>query len=266
MPLRKQEVRKKRDMSEVLDLVGETKDTRVVGLHSGLTGRAVFHDGEGEILLPKSSGHLEVQIWGGSQDKHAIVDLSNLKRFNQLRIFSKRGGSVSIGPMTTIEQWYFLADSEDIKIGSDCMISFGGSFRTTDAHGIYDIQSGDRLNKEAGISIGDHVWVGQGCTIAKGVTIGMSSVIGAFSFASNSILERNSIFAGTPVRKLKSGITWDRRQCDNIFDEHSNVDPFFAQNINKFIGKREETEATEPHRTEVAATGAVGPEGQARQR
>ncbi len=220
----------------MLDIIGKSTETSVIGNHEGLNGKIIFHDKSGTVKLPSVNGNLHIEVWKeGSVSGN--IDISGLRRFGNIRIFSKNGGSVKIAPMTTIEQCYFLADGENITLGEDCMVSFGISFRTTDAHGIYDIQSGDRINHNAAISIESHVWIGQGCTIAKGTTVEMSSVIGAFSFTSNGLYERNAVYAGTPARKIKDNITWDRQQCENIFDEGASVDSYFQNNLDMLIGK-----------------------------
>ena len=53
------------------------------------------------------------------------------------------------------------------------------------------------------IIIEDHVWIGGGCTILPGVTIGRGSVIGAGSVVTKSIPPM-SLAVGNPCRVIRS--------------------------------------------------------------
>lgn len=215
----------------MLEIVDNGYGNQISGNHSGLNGKITIASSNVHLQLPPAPGAVNAEIFGDS----ATVDLSGLRRFGSVRVTSKNGGSISIGSMSTIEGAFFLADGADISLGSDCMISFGVSFRTNDAHGIYDLKTGDRINPPASIRLGDHVWVGQGCTVSKGSYIGNSSIIGAFSFLSNSTYDKNSIYAGTPARKVREGVVWDRRQSANIFEEEADIDPYFKEHMKSLI-------------------------------
>lgn len=52
------------------------------------------------------------------------------------------------------------------------------------------------------IIIGEDVWIGANCTIAKGSIIKNGAIIGANSFV-NKVCEENFIYAGIPVKKIK---------------------------------------------------------------
>lgn len=53
------------------------------------------------------------------------------------------------------------------------------------------------------VEIGDNVWIGGGCILLAGVTIGENSVIGAGSVVTRSI-PANCVAAGNPCRVLRS--------------------------------------------------------------
>ena len=122
-----------------------------------------------------------------------------------------------------------VSESKNIYVGNDCLFSYGISVRTSDAHLIYDLQSRKRLNHSESIVIGDHVWIGQNVTILKGTYIGSGCVIGASSMISKKKLTSNSIWAGNPVKQIRSNIYWNR-QCTNQFTK----DDSLLYEINRF--------------------------------
>ena len=71
------------------------------------------------------------------------------------------------------------------------------------------------LNPSKPVYIGDHVWLGKGCAILKGVHIGSDSVIGMKSLVTKSI-ESNSIAAGMPAKVIKRRITWDKKYIEEV--------------------------------------------------
>jgi acetyltransferase-like isoleucine patch superfamily enzyme len=121
--------------------------------------------------------------------------------------------TVSIGPKSTIESAYFLAsEGQDITIGEDCMISFGVSFRTTDAHSLIDKATGERVNHARSIILGDHIWIAADVIVGKGVSIANDVMVGARSFVNKSVAEESCVVVGTPARIMRRGTTWSRKK------------------------------------------------------
>ncbi|MCO7596018.1 MULTISPECIES: acyltransferase [Pseudomonas] len=150
------------------------------------------------------------------------------RRLGDLRVLIKNGAKVVIGEDTSIEGAYILADNgREVRIGRDCMISFNVQLRTTDAHGIYSVETGERLNSPGDILIEDHVWVGQAALISKGTQIGRNSIVGASSFLQNKEYPASCIVAGTPGKLIRTGVVWDRRQAEKVTFEGESMDPNF---------------------------------------
>ena len=103
---------------------------------------------------------------------------------------------------------FLIYEHQNIIIGNGCIVSYGVTFRNSDGHLIYDIDTCKRINKSKSIIIGDHVWIGQNCLILKGTLVGSGSIIGANSVVSGKKIQSNSIWAGNPVREVKRGIYW----------------------------------------------------------
>jgi acetyltransferase-like isoleucine patch superfamily enzyme len=193
-------------------------------------------------------GNVEVTIVGDNSK----VTIGKMRRVGKVRITCKEGGSVLLGPHSTAEDLYILAVGANVTIGEDCMISFNVSIRTTDAHGIYNLKSGELINKNEDIWIADHVWIGQGVIVAKGTSIGMHSVIGTNSYLHGATIAKNSLVAGTPARVLREGIIWDRRMTENIYKNGAVTDSLFSKYITagQAAGKASEVGAIPDKRQE----------------
>lgn len=130
------------------------------------------------------------------------------------KIFEKGEGSnrVVIGRKTTIGGISIIcSEGTDVTIGSDCMISFDVEMRTTDSHGIFDMESKRRINFAEGIQVADNVWIAAHAKLLKGSKIPEGSVVGFSSVVTKSFDQENVILAGNPARIVKSNIYWERK-------------------------------------------------------
>ena len=94
-----------------------------------------------------------------------------------------------------------------VVIGAKVGLAEETDIRTSDSHSIVDVETGQRLNPPAGISIGDGAWIGKGVTILKGVRIGAQSVIGMRSLVTKDV-PPYCLAAGVPAKVLRTGVTW----------------------------------------------------------
>jgi acetyltransferase-like isoleucine patch superfamily enzyme len=85
-----------------------------------------------------------------------------------------------------------------IRIGSTCSISSGVHVYTHDT--VLWALSGGRLETRRGaVSIGDRVYIGSQCVVARNVSIGDMAVIAANTFVNRAVPAR-AIAGGTPAR------------------------------------------------------------------
>jgi len=109
-------------------------------------------------------------------------------------------GDVSVGSSTWIGPFTLLDGSGGLQIGDFCSISSGVQIYTHDT--VAWAVSGGRVKAEpAAVRIGSFCYIGSQTVVAKGVTIGDHSVVGACSFVNRDIAPF-TISAGVPSRPI----------------------------------------------------------------
>lgn len=127
------------------------------------------------------------------------------------------GRVLRIGPGTSIEGCRFSMAGDGprvIEVGDNCMMSTGISFRPSDGHAIFDLETGEVLNHAKPITIGNHVWVGANVTFLKGSTVPDNTIVGTQSLVTNAFAEENTAIAGVPARVVRRGVGWDRQHVE----------------------------------------------------
>lgn len=92
-----------------------------------------------------------------------------------------------------------------IRIGEYCGISENVDIWNSDTHDIFS--EGAVINPPRPIDIGNHVWIGKGAAVLKGVRIGDYAIIGMHSLVTKD-LRPNTINVGNPIREIKENVTW----------------------------------------------------------
>ncbi len=154
--------------------------------------------------------NVEIQIQG---DNHRLLIGENCYMGKGSFWFEDTNGEICIGHNTTIEDADFASiESVSVRIGNDCMFSFGIDIRPGDSHSIIDLTSNKRINPSQDIEIGNHVWIGAKATILKGVKIADNVIVGNGSMVTKSIMSSNCIIAGLPAKVIRENVNWCRER------------------------------------------------------
>lgn len=94
--------------------------------------------------------------------------------------------------------------TKKIIIGEDVAISHNVTIMDSDAHEIVE----NKHEKTQPVIIGNHVWIGSGAKILKGVTIGDGAVIAAGAVVTEDV-PANCMAAGVPAKVIKKEISWE---------------------------------------------------------
>lgn len=111
---------------------------------------------------------------------------------------------IKIGDGTAIQFYFHCGAAESVTIGKNVLI--GGRVYVSDHDHCFDNPMWPpRLNRKINskpVVIEDGVWLGEGCAILKGVTIGRRAVVGANAVVTKDI-PPFSIVGGIPARVIR---------------------------------------------------------------
>lgn len=127
------------------------------------------------------------------------------------------GRTLTIGAGTSIEGCRFSMAGDGprvIAVGENCMFSTGVSFRPSDGHAIFDLETGRVLNQAKPITLGNHVWVGANVTFLKGSRVPDNTIIGTQSLVTRQFDDENTAVAGNPAQVVRRGVGWDRQHVE----------------------------------------------------
>lgn len=124
-----------------------------------------------------------------------------------IRIFKE--ATLTIGNNFTISGGTSIISKKGITFGNDCLLSWNILMMDNDYHRMLD-DDGAVANEPKPINIGHHVWIGSGCTILKGVSIGSNNVVAANSTITRDAVEEKCVISGhgKNAEILKRGVRW----------------------------------------------------------
>ena len=125
-------------------------------------------------------------------------------------------GDVSVGENTWIGPFTLLDGTGGLEIGANCSISTGVQIYSHDTVK-WALSGGVAPYEYSPVSIGDCCYVGSQAVVAKGVTVGDHSVIGACSFVNRS-LPPYTVAVGAPCRPVGRVELDDERNVSLILD------------------------------------------------
>jgi acetyltransferase-like isoleucine patch superfamily enzyme len=160
-------------------------------------------------------GDIQINVRGDS----SIIYIGNGCHLRKTEIRSRqRNDFVAVGnEVTTTGKNVWISSNGGgggnpaIIIGDDVMFSLDIVIRNSDAHPIFNLETGEILNSPDGsVIIEPHVWIAEQVSILKCVTLGACSIIGFGSIITKDI-PRFSIAKGVPAKASRNDqICWAR--------------------------------------------------------
>lgn len=183
---------------------------RLIKQYVQLSIDTIYGSGFSVDLRKPKTGYTFLKI-----GQHCVID----GRF----IFEKDSGYIEIGDRVHIGQSQFISINQ-ILIGNDVTIAWGCLFYDHNSHSIYwDERKNDTVQeykdytetgnavrnknwsvvKSEPIIIKDKAWIGVGCKILKGVTIGEGAIVGAGSVVTHDVPDW-TVVGGNPAAPIKN--------------------------------------------------------------
>jgi len=170
--------------------------------------RGVFHHLRGRPgRLPII--HRQVSI----REHHGTVRLGHLAEIHDRVVLSAIGTEtdqalVAIGNRTSV--WYgtVITARRNVTIGSECAISWNCSILDDDMHDVLELQDYKLSSRgPQPVVIGDHVWIGAGAIVLKGVTIGRDAIVAAGAIVTRDV-PAATLVAGAPACVIRRVAGW----------------------------------------------------------
>jgi len=131
-----------------------------------------------------------------------IIGTEGFEQFAGMFIRVMPHGELQIDGLVANEGCQITAGKR-IYIGSGCLFARDVTLRSDDVHHI-DIKG---YEPSKPISIGNHVWLGQGATVMKGVSIGDGAIIAAKALVLKDV-PAMSLAGGIPAKIIKENVKW----------------------------------------------------------
>lgn len=126
------------------------------------------------------------------------------------------GVTIRIGDHFSIEpggRFVVFTDFGRIDIGRNCLFSRNINIHYGDSpHLIFNKTTGEYRDGGGGISIGDHVWVGEDVYLTKNAGVARDCIVAARCVLTKTFDEPNSAYGGNPAKKIASDIEWFRNR------------------------------------------------------
>jgi acetyltransferase-like isoleucine patch superfamily enzyme len=132
-----------------------------------------------------------------------IVIGNNVTIGSNITIEVLRAGKLVIGDYVKLTHNILISSGNAISIGNYSLVGENVSIRDGDHNSSIEKPITFQMNSYIPIHIGKDVWIGAGCYVLKGSTIPDGVIIGSNSVVLKNIyLENNTIYAGSPVKKI----------------------------------------------------------------
>jgi acetyltransferase-like isoleucine patch superfamily enzyme len=157
------------------------------------------------ILQPHFGGNSTTSITMGENSQ--LVINGNFVLGDGIKIFINSNAKLILGgcknePTSGITSNSVIMVYKKITIGKDFLCSWNTFITDCDWHSM------EGIKPYSEVSIGDHVWVGNNCSILKGTTLNDNVVVTSYSKLININMPKSVMIAGVPAKIIKENVRW----------------------------------------------------------
>lgn len=176
---------------------------------SAIQNTRLYDNGKSSIVIIISSNLINciVEIFG---ENNTVTIDNGSKIYNAHVVIKGSNCNFVVKQETAINGGDFvvMGENNEIVIGKRCMLAHNVNLWATDSHPIFD-EKGNVVNPSCPIRLADHVWLGKGVCVLKGVTIGENSIVGMNSVVVKDIAP-HTINVGNPSKPVKEVFNWEK--------------------------------------------------------
>lgn len=100
----------------------------------------------------------------------------------------------------------YMRSTNTISFGNDCSLGWNITLNTSDGHLVW--HSGNKVQMEEPITIGDNVWITPHSSIAKGSHVPSNCIVAQGAVVTKKFTEQNCMIGGVPARVVAHDIDW----------------------------------------------------------
>lgn len=118
-------------------------------------------------------------------------------------------GCIKFGDDVILNQHCTIFCAKEISIGNHVGVGWNTQILDSDLHFLYDSHTDSIRPCSKPVIISDNVWVGNSCSISKGVFIPKYSIIASRSLVTcdfSGVKTTGNLFAGSPARFIRDGL------------------------------------------------------------
>jgi len=182
---------------------------KIIGNNNKITIKKMANIGINLVTLRLFGDNCEITI---DENFSVSSNFDILIGQNHPKFGKVENARLNIGKNVSIESAEYVTFNSNAycDICDDCMFSANIMLYNTDAHPVFDKDSGKVINKVKGITIGEHSWIGFGASILKNSFIPDNSIIGWKSvYSGKHNTKQFCAYAGNPAKCVKENVTWD---------------------------------------------------------
>lgn len=163
-------------------------------------------------------GELMLGYWPNGKElpgsRRAVLQLAERSRLTTtgwvlmaggVRVQLRPEAELTIGAGTYLNADVTVDCSGRMTIGSDCAVARGVTIMDSDLHAL--VVDGRDRPMQVDVTIEDHVWIGAGATILKGVRLGEGCVVGAGAVVTRDV-KPGEVVVGSPARPVGERAEW----------------------------------------------------------
>lgn len=218
-------------MSKITDINAyrEVKGNKIIGAPLQFSDSFAEFFGENNVLVFSPNVTLYKSVFS-FKGNNSLIYISGSIEPVSLNITVYTDSTIYVGENLATNGTVSIIASEarHVFLGNNCLISKGCSIRTGDAHRLYDITTGARLNEGRSVFMGDHVWLGWGVNVLKGSRLYSGTIVGLGAILTGKEYFSNTAYGANLAKPIAYNVCFDKRgthgMCDSDKEKISHVD------------------------------------------